>query len=163
MKLCHSIGPKISRNHNTLDEILACKEPISFDGVYRSVWDNRHALRGMDITMFFMGEYIGSSNAFDNPVKVEYYCTFDELLTLRDTFGFKLGFHTWTHRDLTKIDNYEEIIEEITPPMPCESLAYPYGNFDKTVLDAVREVGYKYAYTVYQGDGSPHQLLRTYL
>jgi len=163
LKLCHNIAlTKHSKNYNTPEEILQCDEPLSFDGVYLNVHDFKELLIGMDVTLFFVGEYLGQDNSFDAGQKRERFCDLQQLRDL-EQLGCKLGWHTWTHRDLTKIDSYEELVEEVTPPFPMESFAYPYGRFDKTVIDAVKRAGFEYAYSVYQGDGSKYQLNREYL
>lgn len=163
MKLCHNIGPtKYNQNYNTIEEILACEEPISFDGVYTSVWNHREQLRGKDITLFMTGCF-DEDNSFDKGQRREYFCRLDQLKELRDNYGFKLGWHTWSHPDLTTIDNFEDILDEVTPPFPMDLFAYPYGRFDKTVIEAVQRARYKEAFSVHQGDDSQFQRKRSYL
>jgi peptidoglycan/xylan/chitin deacetylase (PgdA/CDA1 family) len=65
-------------------------------------------------------------------------------------YDFKLGWHTWSHRDLTKLTR-DEILEEVTPPFPMQYFAYPYGTYNDLVIECVKEVGFKVAYSVTQG------------
>lgn len=161
MKLLHKIGPKINENYNTREEIIACDEPLSFDGVYVSVWENRDILAGKDVTLFVMGGYIGADNSFDKGQPYERLCDETQLKELVD-IGCKIGWHTWTHQDLTRVDDM--LLElEVTPPYPMSDFAYPYGRFNQRVIDAVKKAGFKRAYSVIKGNGSEYQLLRSYL
>jgi peptidoglycan/xylan/chitin deacetylase (PgdA/CDA1 family) len=65
-------------------------------------------------------------------------------------YSFSIGWHTWSHPDLTKLSK-EEIIKEITPPRPMKYFAYPYGNFNHLVIQCVKEAGYEKAWSVTQG------------
>jgi peptidoglycan/xylan/chitin deacetylase (PgdA/CDA1 family) len=129
---------------------------LTFDGVYKSVIDNKDILEGRDVIMFVMGKYIGGNNDFDEGRHYqESYCT------LEDLEGLKLGYHSWSHKDLTKLSD-EELDEEVKPIFPTEHFAYPYGLFDERVINAVRKY-YKYGYSVDQGDNSDYQITRRYL
>lgn len=169
MKLLHNIGvspssdPRISSNYNTREEILACKEPLSFDGIYRNVWENQDVLMGKDVTLFVMGAFINGDNKFDAGMPYERYCNLVQLAAL-EAMGCKFGWHTWSHRDLTKLSD-EEIMFELTPPrfMKFSSLAYPYGRYDDRVKRIAQELGYEEAFSVTQGDGSQYAKVRTYL
>jgi peptidoglycan/xylan/chitin deacetylase (PgdA/CDA1 family) len=64
--------------------------------------------------------------------------------------GWEIGSHTRTHPRLTQLDD-EALGEELVGSRheceqqlgrPCESLAYPYGDNDPRVVEAVREAGY---------------------
>ena len=128
------------------------------------MYDNRDLLIGKKVIIFVMGDYIGKDNSFENVkegLPLEKYCTqrqLDQLVNM----GCELAWHTWSHRDLTTLTK-EEIIKEITPPVPMKKLAYPYGRFNATVLEAVREVGFEEAFSVTQGDNSQFQRTREYV
>jgi peptidoglycan/xylan/chitin deacetylase (PgdA/CDA1 family) len=110
-------------------------------------------LEGKSGILFVMGNYIGLDNVFDLQYvpKLEKYCTWDEINEILEKHpNFKLGWHTWSHPDLTKL-NMDEIIKEITPPFPMDYFAYPYGNYNDLAMECVRSVGYKYAWSVVQG------------
>ncbi len=112
-----------------------------------------------------MGDYVGKDNAFDvkdNPeLPLERYCDWNEIMELVNT-GCYLGWHTWSHKDLTTL-SYDEVVKEITPPFPMATLAYPYGRFNDVVIEAAKAVGFEKAYSVTAGDNSPYQITREYL
>lgn len=160
MYLCHNIGEKRNSNYNTPDEIMA-NNNLAFDGVYLNVWEHREILRNKNVTLFVMGDFVGKDNTFDYPSHYEKYCDWNQIMDLVNQ-GAKLGWHTWTHRDLTKMERCD-IIREITPPFPMEELSYPHGLFNDLVIECAKEVGFKRAWSVTQGDGSAYQLNRPYL
>jgi len=157
-RLAHNIGTENHSNYNTIEQILACQEPIGFDGIYRNVYENRHILKGKTGIFFVMGDYMGGDNRFDLAYvpKLEQYCTWDEVIEMLEELpNFHLGWHTYSHPDLTTLDR-EAIMREITPPFPMETFAYPYGRYNDLVVQCVKEVGYKLAYSVTQGSINPN-------
>lgn len=159
MKLAHNIGETIHPNYNTREQILACNEPIGFDGIYKNVYHNQDVLVGKTGIMFVMGDFVGEDNFFDlqNVPRLEKYCTLEEVFELCEKYDFELGWHTWSHRDLTKL-NKEQIMSEIEPPMGLniKYLAYPYGTFNDLVIECAKEAGYEKAYSVTQGSTDPN-------
>lgn len=162
MILLHNIGERINSNYNTPTEILMCQEPISFDGIYKSVLRNKHILKGKDITLFVGGDTVGKDNAFDAPMPLEQFCDWNEIMELVIELKCKIGWHTWSHRDLTLLP-MEEVYKELSAPFPMDTFAYPYGKWNEEVAHAVKEMGFKSAYSVTQGDGSQYALKRKYL
>lgn len=162
MRLLHNIGFRHNSNYNSREEIRACDEPLSFDGVYLNVYENQDVLIDKDVTLFVMGNHVGGDNIFDSGQRYELFCDWDQVQELVEKFQAKLGWHTWSHRDLTKLSD-EEIICEITPPFPMQYFAYPYGNVNDHVARLVEDAGYKEAWSVVQGDGSLFQRKRSYL
>jgi hypothetical protein len=160
MRLAHNVGDIHHSNYNTREQILNCNDEIGFDGIYRNVYDNRDVLHNKSIYLFVMGFYIGKDNEFDLPYvpKLEPYCNVEELLSLVKNYGAKLGWHTWSHPDLTKLSR-EEIVKEITPPKFIRPtyFAYPHGLYNDLVIDCVKEVGYKWAWSVTQGTTNPNE------
>jgi peptidoglycan/xylan/chitin deacetylase (PgdA/CDA1 family) len=69
---------------------------------------------------------------------------------LMDLPNFHIGWHTWSHPDLTTLSR-EQIMKEITPPFPMDTFAYPYGRYNDLVVQCVKEAGFKEAYSVTQG------------
>jgi peptidoglycan/xylan/chitin deacetylase (PgdA/CDA1 family) len=152
MVLAHNIGDINHSNYNTRQQIKDCIEPIGFDGIYANVYDNRELLMKKSGIFFVMGDYVGKDNTFDLPnvPQLERYCTWDEIMEMMRLFDFKLGWHTWSHRDLTTL-NDSEVIKEITPPFKMDYFAYPYGRFNDRVIELVKDAGYQMAYSVTQG------------
>lgn len=160
--LCHNIGEKINSNYNTLDEILACDGPISFDGVYSNVYENWDKIKHKDITLFVMGDYIGKDNSFDVGQPLERLCGIQEILAMKKD-GAKLGWHSWSHRDLTTLNDEELKKELMCPQVFQKTFSYPYGKFDDRVIQAVKDAGFEDAWSVTEGDNSRFQKLRHYL
>jgi peptidoglycan/xylan/chitin deacetylase (PgdA/CDA1 family) len=164
MILLHNVGPKLNANYTTAEEILRCKEQISFDGVYYNVWVHRHILKPklVGAILFVMGDFVGKDNSFDKGQYLEAYCGWNEIMDLVTNFGCVLGYHSKTHRNLLDLSD-EEVLAEVMPPFPSNVFAYPYGSVDERVARIVKECGYQAAWSVHQGDGSQFQKKRRYL
>lgn len=164
MKLLHSVGDTDHPNYNTREQILESWDELGFDGIYLNVYENMDVLEGKNGIFFVMGDYIGEDNKFDLPnvPKLEQYCTMAQIREMMDKYDFKLGWHTWTHRDLTKLSK-EEIMDELKAPFETEYIAYPYGTFNDLVVECARESGYTKGYSVTQGNGDDLTLFRDYL
>lgn len=146
MYLLHNIGDrKLGSNYNTLEEITDSEGPLSFDGVYMNVFDHASILEGRDVTLFIMGVFVGGDNSFDAGQRFESLCDWNELMAMAIYYGHRLGWHTWSHPDLTLV-NDEELARQVRPPFPMEDFAYPYGKFDARVQAAVRAAGFKRAW-----------------
>lgn len=157
MKLAHNIGVHNHPNYNTREQILACNDAIGFDGIYLNVYENQDILKNKSGIMFVMGDFMGKDNSFDlaHVPALEKYCTWEQVYELCTKYNFEIGWHTWSHRDLTQLSR-DEIMEEVTPPFPMKHFAYPYGTFNDLVIECVREAGYKLAYSVTQGTKDVH-------
>ncbi|UOF82073.1 nodB-like protein [Caudoviricetes sp.] len=169
MILLHNVGYYKHSNYNTREQIKNSKGPISFDGIYLNVYENQDILEGKDVILFVMGNYVGGDNTFDMiaapdyGLKLEKYCTWDQIFELRDKYKCRVGWHTWSHRDLTKLPDHE-LEKELKRPDGVEPiLAYPFGNFDRRVESFAHAAGYREAWTVDRGDNSPLQQQRHYL
>lgn len=164
MKLLHNIGTYNHSNYTTKEKILECNDEISFDGVYRNIYENRDILKGKKGILFIMGNFIGKDNSFDleNVPQLEQFCSWDEIFNLLYEIGFELGWHTWSHRDLTTLPD-EEVIKEITPPFKMKYFAYPYGKYDERVKELVKQAGYEKAYSVDKTDGCNFTIKRDYI
>lgn len=151
----------IQANYNTREEVQNCPDPLTFDGIYQNVWLNSDILKGRNCILFVMGNFIGKDNSFDTGMPFEFYCTQQQLNELeRD--GHIIGWHTWSHPDLTQL-SYEEAKKEMTAPWPCEEFAYPYGKFNDMLIEIAKELGYKRAWSTTQGNDNPYSLYRAYL
>lgn len=168
MYLFHSIGPRYNSNWNTIDEVNAVHKNyhISFDGLYYSVYEHRHRLKGHLITVFVCGNHVGKDNEFDRNnlpnFRPDRFCTWDETFEFCKYTGARLGWHSWTHRDLTKLSDMD-VAEELRAPVAMSLFAWPYGNVDERVAHLCRHMGYEEAWSVTQGDGSRFQRNRKYL
>jgi len=163
MKLLHQIGDrKYGSNFNNLSEIINCYDVLSFDGIYESVYQNYKHLKGKRIVFFVMGKYVGLDNSFDVGQPLSKYCTWDQVREMAEYLHASIGYHSFSHPDLTKLSD-AEVIQEISPPFPMNFFAYPGGVVDARVAKLVQEAGYTEAWSVNQGDGSQFQKKRTYL
>lgn len=157
--LAHNIGNIKHPNYNTREEILACKDPIGFDGIYKNVYDNQDVLEGKSGIFFVMGDFVGKDNSFEYSKEVpqlEQYCTWEQIEEMCSKYDFKIGWHTHGHLDLTEITRHE-MVQQITPPFPMDYFAYPYGRFNQVVLDCVKQAGFKQAWSVNQGSMNEHE------
>lgn len=166
--LLHNVGrspvptsPAISANYNTLDQITRFDGVLTFDGVYKNVYHNKAAFKDHHAILFVMGNYVGGDNSFDKGMPLEEYCDWNEIMEMVTEFGWDLGWHTWSHPDLTKCDT-DQIIREITPPIPMKYFAYPYGKFNVEV-EILVERRFEASFGVNEGNGSIHQIKRPYL
>ncbi len=152
MRLAHNIGTEDHSNYHTREQIIACGEPIGFDGVYRNVFENQDVLHGKSGIMFAMGNFMGKDNKFDleHVPKLEQYCTLSEVKQLCGLYNFEIGWHTWSHRDLTTLSD-REVTQEITAPFPTKLLRYPYGKYDDRIVELVKQAGYEKAYSTTLG------------
>ena len=163
--LLHNIGELKHSSYNTREEIEALKDTdfITFDGIYTNVYENMGVLKRFKPIFFVMGDYVGGDNLFDDGApQYEDFCTWEQIHELLDFTGGRIGWHTHSHPDLTKVDD-EQLKYEVTPPFPMEDFAYPYGKLDNRVVEAVKKAGFKRAWSVFEGDNSDYQLLRKYL
>ena len=161
--LLHNIGNLKNANYNTREEVLKAEGLLTFDGVYKNVWENRDVLEGKDVILFVMGDYVGKDNSFDTKMPLEELCDWNQIMDLVINYGCHLGWHTWSHRDITKL-SYDEIRNEVTPPFPMDYFSFPYGKFNQSVYAATANAGFEYAFGAGKwGDGSRYQLKRKYL
>lgn len=163
MILAHQISPnKINSNFNTREEILKSTGPISFDGVYKNVYENRDILKDRDVILFVMGDYVGKDNSFDIKQPLTEMCNWNEIMDLAINHGCKLGWHTWSHPDLTTL-SLDEVVKECTPPFKMDYFAYPHGRYNDMIKNIIEDLNYKNAWSVTQGDNTPFALCRHYL
>lgn len=83
----------------------------------------------------------------------------DDLRELRDSGLFEIESHSASHNDLTKIsgerlskeiDDSRRIIKSMLG-ITTDFLAYPYGLFNRNVIDTLQRHGYKAGFTVIRG------------
>ena len=84
------------------------------------------------------------------------HVTVKELQEIASDRNFSIGSHTLTHPNLTKMTHNEKIHELAESKRILEqltgreviSMAYPEGNYDKQVIESVKESGYEIAFAV---------------
>lgn len=158
MVLVHNIGTEKHSNYHTREQIIASTQPLGFDGIYKNVYDNQDVLQNKSGVFFVMGDYLGGDNAFDlaHVPKLEQYCTMEQIQEMCTKYNFEVGWHTWSHPDLTKLTE-DEVMREVTPPFEMRYFAYPYGLFNDMVINCVKRAGYQKAWSVTQGSQNPNE------
>lgn len=146
----------------TLDELYAFLEEgkalpdkavvITFDDGYQDNYKNALPILkkyGMKATVFMIGDSVGAPR----------FMTADELRTMQQN-GIDVESHTYSHKDLTKMDqaNVESelmrsrlILEDVLHK-PVRYVAYPCGFYNDTVLKATKDTGYRLGLTVTTGN-----------
>jgi len=148
--LYHQIGDtKYNPNWNTPEEVASTPGVQTFDGVYETVYNHRYLIRPGAI-LFVTGNFIGGDNDWEKKrggEPVTKYCTEAQLQELVHDHGCLLGWHTWTHRRLTDLTDAEIRAELDAPPwIKRQFFAYPYGSWNRRVIDLVIEAGFRRAF-----------------
>ncbi len=157
------------------DENINNKVAITFDDGYKSVLTLAYPILkkyGLTACVFVSGykSEMEGSNYFEGR----------KLLSLEQVRKLKkenwvIGYHTKSHSDLRFVSNEKLIDEIIYGKKELENklgykidyFAYPYGVFDKKVINIVKKADYKYAFTT-DGNGvnfykSPFKVSRVLL
>ena len=126
---------------------------LSFDDGYQSVYDNAKPIldaAGYKATMFIITGPDGLNNQPD-------YMTTAEVLNLNNS-GYEIGSHTQTHPHLPTL-TAAQLVSEIQGSksdllnigIKATTFAYPYGEYDSQVVQAVKDAGYVGARSVNEG------------
>ncbi|MEA1946105.1 MAG: polysaccharide deacetylase family protein [Thermodesulfobacteriota bacterium] len=135
---------------------------ISIDDGYRSVYEVGYPILkkyGFTATLFVYTNFVGSCR---NAI------TWNQLARMKAN-GFEIGSHTLSHSDLTKrkvgedtqaylarVENELRVSKEIIDKNIGQEtifLAFPYGRFNKNVLEISERLGYRAAVTVKKDEG----------
>jgi peptidoglycan/xylan/chitin deacetylase (PgdA/CDA1 family) len=134
---------------------------ITFDDAFASVYDAAPLLDrvGAPATVFVPTTYVTHATSLAWPTNDRWCDTpwEDELrpmswaqLTDLSRRGWEVGSHTRSHLHLTTLSD-DELAEELAGSRqecaersgaPCDTLAYPYGDYDLRVSAAARRAGY---------------------
>lgn len=126
---------------------------ITFDDGYEGIYlyaAPELRKRNMHATFFIITETI------DKALEGYPYITMKQLTELAEEPLFSIGSHTMRHPFLTKL-SLQEQIEELTRSKtnletltgrPVLALAYPYGDYDASVIAALKESGYQAGFAV---------------
>ncbi|HEY3185716.1 MAG TPA: polysaccharide deacetylase family protein [Gaiellaceae bacterium] len=135
---------------------------VTFDDAYLSVLELAYPILfalGLPATVFAVTDYVDANRPLDwlgidhwrgGPHERELRgMTWDQLGRLA-AVGWEIGSHTCTHPRLTRLDDDALAIElresrascERALGRPCDSLAYPFGDFDARVAAAAGRAGY---------------------
>lgn len=120
------------KNKEEAIKLATCGEPISFDGVDKSVYKYwRYFIRRNDVYLFIIGDWVGKFG----------FCNWNEIMEM-SYIGAILGYHSHTHAEPKDVD---DIHSEICSPINTEHFALPYGRFTEEYLQEVKKY-YKYIY-----------------
>jgi peptidoglycan/xylan/chitin deacetylase (PgdA/CDA1 family)/GT2 family glycosyltransferase len=135
---------------------------VTFDDAYSSVLEGMETLRRRHVPalVFVVAGRVGQTNDWDRPRGARSLSLLDAAgLAELVSAGVELGSHGTTHRPLTML-NVEELTEELAAsvasfgrlglPSP-RALSYPHGAQDDDVAAAVRDAGFRAAFTVTPG------------
>lgn len=133
---------------------------ISIDDGYRSVYNIAYPILkkyGYGATLFIYTDYVGAST---------HAITWDQLRRMKAD-GFEIGSHTLSHADLTKKEkdeNFKTYLKRVETELHLSKkiidtklrqdtifLAFPYGRYNKQVLNISKRFGYKAAVSVKRG------------
>lgn len=138
---------------------------ITFDDAFRSVLDLAYPILdelGLQATVFAPTAFAsqrqrlrwpGIAEWADTPRAPELECMSWDDLGFLAAEGWEIGSHTRTHPHLTQLDD-QTLCEELEGSradcierlgIPCDTLAYPYGDVDARVADVAASAGYRAA------------------
>ena len=146
---------------------------ISFDDGYQNNVQNALPVlkkQGFTATCYAVSSMIGAVNSWDRDIGVAQ----KPLMTANDwdlwiRSGMEVGSHTRTHADLEMLSSDAAVDEiaasrrELQDNLGCEvrHFCYPYGRFDSTHRQIVRQAGYVTATTTRRGRARPSDDLYT--
>jgi peptidoglycan/xylan/chitin deacetylase (PgdA/CDA1 family) len=149
---------------------------VTFDDAFRTIEPAVDALleRGLPVTIFActgLADRGGAPLAIaelagDDPEQLA-TMTWDDLRTMRDR-GARVQSHGVAHAHSTTLSDDElgrelrESKQRVEDELrdPCVDFAYPYGERDARVRDAVRAAGYEHGYALRDGSGDAYDLPR---
>lgn len=156
LKCIKEAGYKCVNLKNRINDQKAGEFAIAFDDALEELWRFAlPALLGNDCTatFFIVSDYIGKISEWD--VYKQKHMTKEQIFELVKS-GHRIGSHTATHPDLTKISDrnlFKELADskkylEDTFGVEIEYLSYPFGRFNSNVQNIAKECGYKGALTI---------------
>ena len=134
---------------------------ITFDDSYLGIYERalpELIKRDMKATFFVLTDSLGKQDG-DYP-----HITKEELNKMAACPLVSIGSHTRTHAHLEQIDDTKQndeiahsrkMLEDLTG-RKIEALAFPYGDYDKSVIEKVRKAGYEVSFAV-QDRGLLHE------
>ncbi len=148
---------------------------VTFDDAHRSVFELAApvmARLGVPGTVYVPTGYAGSDRpmAWDGydiwlgtAHESELLCMDWDQLGELAAAGWEIGSHTRSHPHLAELQDSELAAElsgsreecQVRSGTPCDSIAYPYGDYDARVARAARRAGYCFGATVPRGPRTP--------
>lgn len=148
----------------SLEHAIACGEPtdlaITFDDGYAHLYNVLPRLMdhyGVKPTVFMPTAFIGRDNSWD------YSSVFQRISHLNATairslatLGVQFGAHGHRHLDLTRCHS-KDLADELERPRklledilgsPVQSVSYPFGRVNETIVRQAQSAGYKFGLTM---------------
>lgn len=140
---------------------------VTFDDAYTDLLEVAAPLlaeREISAVVFAVAGHLGGANDWDHhkgAARLRLLAPAD--LGAVAASGIEVGSHTFTHRPLPEVPAAElaaetveaaEWIEAAGVPRP-RAISYPYGRWSPEVVSAVRDAGYRVAFTTAWGDPKP--------
>ena len=159
---------------DTADERIAA---VTFDDGYQDFCDNAFPVLkayGYPSTVFLVSDLIGKENVWDykKGQAQRKLIEWQDVMKLKGE-GVTFGSHSKTHPFLSGLSK-EDITDEIKNSksffeerlqLPVDFFCYPYGDYDRRVMDVVKDAGYKGALTTKRGlvrvNDNPFELRRS--
>ncbi len=151
------------------ERLLAPTVFLTFDDGYLDTAEMAMPLLshyGFKPWIFILPDLVDAGGGFEWPEVAEAHADHPEILRsmtwpqveLLAADGAEIGSHTLTHPHLPTLDTDELTVELASARQKieqrlgsCETLAYPYGEWDAEVERAARDAGYKFAFTLPRG------------
>lgn len=156
-----AITPDMLYMHYTKQKRLPRKSVLlTFDDGYHDNYMEALPLLqkyNMTAVVFPIYNWIGKKNQWENFGKQETTTMTEDELRLWLNAGMDVQVHTLNHPFLTECKD-KQLKEEVAVSKrqfeqllkrPMEYLCYPYGFFDKRVIDEVRKASYKMAFAIF--------------
>lgn len=130
---------------------------ITFDDGYEDNYKEAYPILkecNLTATIFLISHYIGWKD----------YLTWDEIMEMKQN-GVLFEGHTFSHPYLSKIHDAVELHRQLVESKndleqhlgySVDYLAYPYGDYNADTIRAVKNYGYKAAFSIELGDDSEH-------
>ncbi len=148
---------------------------ITFDDGYVGVYDNAMPIMdrlGYKGLVFMPAGFIGGKNEWDFTPLGRLEHLDNKMLRNMAKNGWIIGSHSFTHTDLRKCEKGSLLKEVCDSKKAIEDIigeevftfAYPFGLYDRRVMDAVMECGYRYAFATSRGlENNPYAIERALL
>lgn len=122
---------------------------ITFDGVYQNILQYAAPIMqkfGYPFELFITSDYLNANNNFDTVEPEARFASVEELKKL-ESLGGRIQWHTQSHPDMKNLTDAAVIEKELSVPDELRVFdqnsfkwfAYPYGNFNTAVVDAVKQ------------------------
>lgn len=147
---------------------------ITFDDGYADNFSAFEELnkRDMRATWFIVSNDIGGNSSWGSMDSDRKPMLTEEQLDIMMSAGMEIGSHTCSHPDLTQI-GLPEVEDELVKSkeqlsnilgINITSFAFPYGRYNDSIANAVKNAGYQYACTTRSGwslrDNDPYRIRR---